>query len=186
MLLPWEYVPGFLGEDEAADLMRGLIEETPWEQHRIKLFGKEVDCPRLSAWYGDESAVYTYSGRTLEPLRWTMRLLKLRDNLEEQLGESYNSVLLNYYRDGQDSMGCHSDDEPELGTDPAIASISLGAVRDFVFKSKAEPSIKHMIALEHGSLLHMFGTCQVEWQHSLPKRKRVVGPRVNLTFRNIV
>jgi alkylated DNA repair dioxygenase AlkB len=152
------------------------------------MFGKEVPQPRLTAWYGDPAAQYTYSGLTWEPRPWTPTLLDLRRRLEAATDARFNSVLLNYYRDGRDSMGWHADNEPELGAAPAIASLSLGASRRFRLRpyrgGLTHPSFS--LDLPTGSLLLMRGPTQQHWQHELPKTARPVGPRLNLTFRWIV
>jgi alkylated DNA repair dioxygenase AlkB len=141
--------------------------------------------PRLSAWYGDAGAVYTYSGLRLEPLPWTPVLLEIKQATERLSGTRFNSVLLNLYRDGQDSMGWHSDDEPELGPEPVIASVSLGALRRFVFQHKKR-RWRIALDLEPGSVLLMAGATQHHWRHALPKTRRPVAPRINLTFRTIL
>ncbi|WP_448560944.1 alpha-ketoglutarate-dependent dioxygenase AlkB family protein [Trichothermofontia sp.] len=167
----------------------------PWRQESITIFGKRYRQPRLIAWYGDRGKTYTYSGLVLDPLPWTEHLLYLKKQVEVLAGSSFNSVLLNYYRDGQDSMGWHSDDEPELGTNPVIASLSLGASRRFCLRprhravtrsqSKQSRSDQPKVELEltHGSLLVMAGATQHHWQHAVPKTAKAIGPRVNLTFR---
>ena len=176
--------PAFLPTSEAGRLLAQLTEEVAWEQRSIRLFGQEVPQPRLTAWYGDPAARYTYSGLSWEPRPWTPALLNLRHRLEAATSARFNSVLLNHYRDGRDSMGWHSDDEPELGPAPAIASLSLGATRRFRLRPRA--GLAHPpfgLDLPHGSLLLMRGPTQQHWQHALPKTARPVGPRLNLTFR---
>lgn len=182
-----QHDPDFL-EPAAADLLLAvLLDEVAWTRPRVRLFGRTVDSPRLSAWYGDAGAVYTYSGLRNEPLPWTDALLGIRARLEDALGLTFNSVLANLYRDGADSMGWHADDEPELGPAPVIASVSLGASRRFVMRHRRKgrhPTFE--IVLAHGSLLVMRGDTQRHWRHALPKTRAAVGPRVNLTFRPIV
>jgi len=177
--------PRLLSESEAEAAFSGLVGEVPFRQETIRLFGKEILQPRLSAWYGDPEAVYTYSGLTLAPLPWSPRLSELRARVEAAAGQRFNSVLINYYRSGEDSMGMHADDEPELGKNPIIASLSLGAARTFVLrpqkKSMAPPS-KLELELESGSLLVMAGTTQHHYRHGVPKQPGR-GPRINLTFR---
>ena len=182
---PWTYIANALPDHAATKFLVSLMSDTPWQQHEIFIYGRHVKCPRLSAWYGDVDATYTYSGYHLQPLPWTSTLRELRALVELQAQTSFNSVLLNYYRDGNDSMGCHSDDEKELGAHPIIASLNLGAERDFVFKHKRDPTEQVKMPLAHASLLIMHAGCQEAWQHSLPKRKRIHEPRVNLTFRRI-
>ncbi|MDO7850785.1 alpha-ketoglutarate-dependent dioxygenase AlkB family protein [Hymenobacter convexus] len=179
--------PEFLPETEAAALLAQLTAEVAWEQRTIRLFGQEFPQPRLAAWYGDAEARYTYSGLAWEPHPWTAALRALRQRLETATGARFNSVLLNLYRDGRDSMGWHADDEPELGPAPAIASLSLGATRRFRLRPRAglvHPPLS--IDLPAGSLLLMRGATQQHWQHALPKTTRPLGPRLNLTFRWVV
>jgi len=159
-----------------------LRAETPWRQDSIVLFGKRHLQPRLTAWYGDAS--YTYSGLRLDPLPWTPLLAELRQAVEHACGRSFNSVLLNYYRNERDSMGMHSDDEPELGPEPAIASLSFGATRSFVLRHKRNKRTLKL-ALDDGSLLLMSGTLQSHWLHGIHKATRALGERINLTFRYI-
>jgi len=179
------YAPAWLARDEADRLLSLLRDELPWEVHRIRMFGRVVDSPRLSAWIGDADATYRYSGTRFVPHPWPPALLALRDRVGEACGTRFNSVLANLYRDGADRMGWHSDDEPELGSEPSIASLSLGAERTFRFRAKAgrEPVA---IELGHGSLLRMAGATQHLYKHELPARKHVEGRRINLTFRRIM
>jgi len=161
-------------------VLQQLIRETPWRADTIVVYGKRYLQPRLSAWYGE--AGYTYSGLTLRPAPLTPLLSQLRATVEELTGHRYNSVLLNYYRDGQDSMGMHSDDEPELGPAPAIASLSLGATRTFILRHKtSKRSVK--LDLTDGSLLLMAGALQTHWLHGINKTSKSTNPRLNLTFR---
>ena len=176
--------PDFLPVAEATALLAHLTVAAAWEQRTIRLFGQAFPQPRLTAWYGDAGARYTYSGLAWEPRPWLPVLARLRQRLEAATHARYNSVLLNLYRDGRDSMGWHADDEPELGPAPAIASLSLGAVRRFRLRPRA--GLAHAplgIDLPPGSLLLMRGPTQQRWQHALPKTARPVGPRLNLTFR---
>ena len=171
-------------ESESVDWMERLRKEIEWEQHRIKIFGQWVDCPRLSAWYGDLGAIYSYSGLSLTPKAWTPTLLEVHNQLAETIERPFNSVLLNLYRNGNDSMGWHSDDEWELGLNPVIASISLGDSRMMKFRHRSDPEVsKYALELSSGSLLIMAGTTQKFWQHEIPKTKKSVGERLNLTFR---
>lgn len=156
-----------------------------WEVHRIRLFGRELDSPRLSRWIGDPGTAYRYSGVRFEPAPWPRALMAVRKAVGAAAGEDFNSVLANLYRDGQDTMGWHSDDEPELGAQPIIASLSLGATRKFVLKARAAGGSKLELPLEHGSLLVMRGDTQKNYRHALPRSKRVRGERINLTFRRI-
>ena len=158
-----------------------------WKHEKIKLFGRWVLQPRLSAWYGDEATDYVYSGLKNTPKPWNEVLLKLKKQVEEISQAKFNSVLLNYYRDGQDSMGWHQDNEKELGINPTIASLSFGESREFQLRYKLDktlPTIK--CVLENGSLLMMSGLTQKFWQHQIPKTRKPVGERINLTFRKII
>lgn len=167
-------------------ILREIIEQTPWRSEVITLWGQQHPQPRLSAWFGDRQARYTYSGLSLDPLPWTALLGDIRHRLEALAEASFNSVLLNYYRDQRDSMGMHSDDEPELGRNPVIASLSLGEQRTFVLKHKSRKDLKPVnITLESGSLLLMKGATQHHWKHGINKLSRPCGPRVNLTFRQV-
>jgi alkylated DNA repair dioxygenase AlkB len=164
-----------------------LIEETPWKLEHVTLWGKTYPQPRLVAWYGDNAVTYTYSGVSLTALSWTPELLKLKERVEELCASPFNSVLLNYYRDHRDSMGFHADDEPELGLFPTIASVSIGEERQFVLKHKHHRDIDDIkLPLPSGSLLLMKGATQGNWKHGVPKESKPCGPRVNLTFRNIL
>lgn len=175
----------FCAADAALRWLERLHAEIPWERHRLRLFGREIDAPRLSCWIGDADAVYTYSGTRFEPHDWTPACAGLRDRLGPLCGERYNSVLCNLYRDGRDSMGWHSDDESELGPAPVIASLSFGATRRFRLRHRRDPARRLEIDLPSGSLLLMAGATQRHYRHDLPKTARVVGVRINLTFRNI-
>lgn len=177
---------GWLDVSASATLFEQCHAGIAWHTHRIRMFGKWVDSPRLSCWIGDPDARYRYSGTTLEPHLWPGALLPLRARLRQELGIDFNSVLANLYRDGRDAMGWHSDDEPELGPEPVIASISLGAARRFVLRRRDDPAVRCEFVLEPGSLLVMRGRSQRDWQHALPRTARPVGPRINLTFRQVV
>jgi alkylated DNA repair dioxygenase AlkB len=167
-------------------ILKQLIEQISWRSEVINLWGKEYQQPRLAAWYGDADARYTYSGLSLEPLPWTDLLSTLRGRVEALAESTFNSVLLNYYRDHRDSMGMHSDDEPELGRNPVIASLSLGEQRTFVLKHKSRKDLKPVhVELASGSLLLMKGATQHHWKHGINKLVRPCGPRLNLTFRRI-
>lgn len=176
--------PHFFSEDANRYLLE-LQEGIAWREEEIVMFGKRMKVPRLTAWYGDKGASYSYSGIKLEPLPWTPILVDIKARIEGRTSTQYNSVLLNFYRDGTDSMGWHSDDEPELGKNPSIASVSFGEVRKFHFRHKLKKIDTVKLELGHGSLLLMKGATQHHWQHQLPKSKRVMGPRINLTFREV-
>jgi alkylated DNA repair dioxygenase AlkB len=165
-----------------AEILARLLAETPWRADSVVVYGKRYLQPRLTAWYGEAS--YTYSGLTLQPLPLTPLLEQLRAAVEHVTGRRYNSVLLNYYRDGHDRMGMHSDDEPELGPQPVIASLSYGATRTFILRHKVSGrTVK--LDLTDGSLLLMGGRLQANWQHGINRTSKVVGPRLNLTFRYV-
>ncbi len=171
----------------ADDLLWELIEDTPWRHEAVTIYGKKFMQPRLIAWYGDPGEKYAYSGIALEPLRWTPTLSRIQAIVEHLSNQRFNSVLLNYYRDHHDSMGFHSDDEKELGPKPVIASFSLGATRRFVLKHRTRRELKAIrIELMSGSLLLMKGTTQKYWKHGINKQTQPCGPRVNLTFRQII
>jgi alkylated DNA repair dioxygenase AlkB len=170
-------------------LLRELIDHIPWQQQTIRIAGQARLQPRLTAWYGDPGTRYTYSGLTLDPAPWTPLLAKIRASVEAVSGYGFNSVLLNHYRDERDAMGMHSDDEPELGAQPVIASVSLGAVRTLVFQPRkgraAEGATAFRLPLASGSLLLMAGDTQRNWKHGVDRERIPCGPRVNLTFRRI-
>ncbi|CAM4462342.1 alpha-ketoglutarate-dependent dioxygenase AlkB [Stenotrophomonas lactitubi] len=177
------HLTGWLPAAEADALQEALAQEIPWETHRIRMFGNWVDSPRLSCWIGDPQARYRYSGAEFVPHPWPLVLGALRDRLQAQGVGRFNSVLLNRYRGGTDYMGWHSDDEPELGPAPLIASLSLGAARRFLLRRRDDPARKAEYLLGHGDLLLMAGQTQRHYQHALPKMARVQGERINLTFR---
>jgi alkylated DNA repair dioxygenase AlkB len=171
-------------ELEEKDLLARLIDETQWRADEITVFGKTHPQPRLVAWHGDPGASYTYSGIKNDPQPWTNRLLSIRNLVETVSGAQFNSVLLNYYRDQNDSMGLHADDEPELGDEPTIASVSLGEERKLYFRHKSRRDLKNFILpLPPSSLLLMKGQTQSNWKHGMRKLRRRCGPRLNLTFR---
>jgi alkylated DNA repair dioxygenase AlkB len=164
------------------EVFERLLHETPWREESVVVYGKRHLQPRLTAWYGDAS--YTYSGLRLEPLPWTALLLEIRAAVESACGQRFNSVLLNRYRNERDSMGMHSDDEPELGNDPVIASLSYGATRTFILRHKRDKRTVRL-PLEDGSLLLMSGQLQRNWLHGINKSTRPLGERLNLTFRYV-
>jgi Alkylated DNA repair protein len=179
--LDWQ--ADFLSPDEADRWYQCLLQRVAWQQLPIRMFGQVHLQPRLICWYGEAS--YTYSHLTLPVTAWPDWFLPLKQKVEQAVGARFNGVLLNYYRNGQDSMGWHSDDEPELGENPLIASLSLGATRRFSLKHKHEP-LKQTVQLTNGSLLVMGGRMQHHWLHALPKMARVHDGRINLTFRQIL
>ena len=177
------YLPGWLQPAEAEALRLALLEQVAWDVHRIRMFGRWVDSPRLSCWIGDPDAHYRYSGTDFVPHPWPAALRPLRERLQQACDARFNSVLANRYRDGRDGMGWHSDDEPELGAQPVIASLSLGATRRFLLRRRDERAQVFEFALGHGDLLVMAGETQRHYQHALPKTARPLGERINLTFR---
>jgi alkylated DNA repair dioxygenase AlkB len=180
------FYPALFDAAESAYFLDRLTQHIAWEQQNIKIFGKPVPVPRLVAWYGDARKSYSYSGVTMQPLDWTDDLVQIKQRAEAAAGTTFNSVLLNRYRDESDSMGWHSDDEHELGANPVIASVSFGAARSFQFKHKQHAELRQAITLTSGSLLLMRSTTQHYWKHRLPKSKQSYGPRLNLTFRTIL
>jgi alkylated DNA repair dioxygenase AlkB len=168
---------------EADRLFAALRAGIDWQQEEILIFGERRRVPRLVAWHGDPAATYTYSGTVHTPRPWSDELLLVRERLQSLTGHRYNSVLLNLYRDGRDGMGWHADDEPELGAQPAIASVSLGATRRFRLRHRRRTEARCGLDLVHGDLLLMSGGTQHAWQHALTKTARLVGERINLTYR---
>jgi alkylated DNA repair dioxygenase AlkB len=167
-------------------VMGQLIDEVPWRAEKIVVWGRTYLQPRLIAWYGDAGKNYNYSGIELIPLPWNKTLLDIKSRVEAVADTDFNSVLLNYYRDHRDSMGLHSDDEPELGERPILASLSLGEQRTFILKHKRDKTLKPVrLTLASGSLLVMKGDTQHYWKHGIDKETRPCVPRVNLTFRRI-
>ncbi len=179
------YLPQWVASDVAYQWLDELSQRTPWSQPQIRIYGRTHSVPRLVAWYGEPEARYRYSGLLHEPLPWTPLLHEIRQRVQRQVGQTLNGVLLNLYRDGEDAMGWHSDDEPELGQRPLVVSLNLGATRRFDFRRKGGSRIEHSIELEHGSLLVMSGPTQHYWQHQIARSRQVTEPRLNLTFRQI-
>jgi alkylated DNA repair dioxygenase AlkB len=180
------YYPKFIKDQDAQNLFDRLFKETEWREESIILFGKKYKQPRLTAWFGEEHMNYSYSGIKMIAVPFTTALLRLKSLIEDFTNEPFNSVLLNLYRNGNDSNGWHSDDEKELGKNPVIASLSLGAVRKFKMKHKCDTTIKYEISLDNGSLLLMKAETQHFWKHQIPKSKKVDQARINLTFRRII
>lgn len=177
--------PALLTSPDRDRLLAEIGETVIWQQEALRMYGKETPIPRLTAWYGDPGAHYTYSGIANDPAPWTSPIAEILDVVQRETDAEFNCVLLNLYRDGSDSVSWHSDDEREFGHEPVIASVSLGATRKFQFRRKADPKDRVEIELTHGSLLVMRGRTQQSWQHQIPKTARPVEPRVNLTFRKI-
>jgi alkylated DNA repair dioxygenase AlkB len=183
--------PQALAPAEADALFTALRARIDWQQEEILVFGRRQRVPRLVAWHGDPGASYVYSGTAHAPVPWGPELLALRRTVENLTGHPYDSVLLNLYRDGRDGMGWHADDEPELGVDPVIASVTLGTVRRFRLRHRRRRDDGAALAdttleLGHGSVLLMAGPTQHHYLHCVPKTARPVGERINLTFRRVV
>ena len=181
-----EYIPNFLTFRDSYDLFKIFKNSIQWKNDRFKIMGKNYKVKRKVAFYGDKDIFYKYSGSKKLAIPWTKSLTNIKNQIKKKNNYDFNSVLLNSYDNGDVYMGWHSDDEKELGTNPLIASISLGESRDFLFKHKYDNSLKKIkINLSNGSLLLMKGRTQHFWNHCLPKRRLIVNERINLTFRNI-
>jgi len=174
-----------LSEQEILQYFETLCTNIVWKQDKLIMFGKKIVTKRKVAWYGNRPYEYTYSNTTKKALPWTAALLKLKQLVEAKTSETYNSCLLNLYHNGTEGMSWHSDDEDMLVKNASIASLSIGVDRKFAFKHK-DLKEKVTLTLENGSLLEMKGTTQKYWQHALPKTKKVISPRINLTFRSII
>jgi len=181
------YRPQFFPKPTADRLLQELMEKIEWTQNKIRFYGKESLVPRLEAWYGDHGKSYAYSGIQMNPKPWTKELVEIKEAIEKEAGVPFNSVLINYYRDGKDRVAWHSDDEKELGQNPIIGSVSLGAERKFKLRHKKYKGngLKTEIMLQHGSFLLMKGPTQHHWMHEIPRTAKPIGPRINLTFRII-
>jgi alkylated DNA repair dioxygenase AlkB len=180
-----DYYGKIIIHEEANLYFKKLVQNIVWKNDEIIILGKHITTKRKTAWYGDDDYLYTYSNVTKRALSWTSELSDLKQLIEEITETKFNSCLLNLYHDGSEGMSWHSDDEGMLKRNGTIASLSLGAERKFSFKHKTTKQIISII-LEHGSLLVMKDETQVHWLHSLPKVKKIVMPRINLTFRNII
>jgi alkylated DNA repair dioxygenase AlkB len=180
------YWPQWLSQPEQDRLWRAF-EQLAWEQSIIKMMGRQIPVPRLNTWYGDSDEGYGYSGIRLKINPWTKELLEVRDRVKEHTDRPFNSVLANWYRNGQESVDWHADDEPELGKSPIIATVSLGGPRKFVLKHRSNKTIEPIeFNLAPGSLLLMQGATQTHWVHKIPKTRRPVEPRISLTYRNVI
>jgi alkylated DNA repair dioxygenase AlkB len=162
-----------------------LLNKLDLKQESIRLFGKVVLQPRLSRFYADEGVSYVYSNQEFRGEEWTDELAELNQTIQKETDESFNSALVNYYRDGNDSMGLHADNEPELGKNPMIASMNFGASRKMVFRRNGIKE-KFEVILNNGDLLLMSGSLQHYWKHEIPKQRKVGVPRLNITFRKII
>lgn len=180
------YYPDFIDSTLAAQYYKTLYQDVPWKQDTIKVFGKTYLQPRLTALYGNNNQPYTYSNITMHPLPFSLALSEIKNKVEHIAQTTFTSCLCNLYRDGNDSNGWHADDETSLGKNPIIASVSLGATRSFKFRNKKDHSASIKIDLAAGSLLLMAGATQHNWQHQLPKTRKIIAPRINLTFRIIL
>lgn len=178
------YFPNFFSKSESDGFLKKMIEDIEWKQESMNMYGKEVQFPRLTAWYGDNDKPYSFSGITLQPKKWNEDLLQIKSKIQPIAEVVFNSVLLNLYRSGRDSISWHTDEEKELGPNPVIASVNFGATRKFQLKHMNTKE-KLEIELSHGSLLIMQGELQHFWQHQVPKTSLELKERVNLTFRVI-
>ena len=179
------YYPNFFNNNEADDFFNKLLKNIYWQQDNITIFGKTFEQPRLTAFYATNNNSYTYSNIKMTPLPFEGELLTIKNIIEAALKTKFTSCLANLYRSGKDSNGWHADDEKELGKNPVIASICFGTERIFHLKHKKDKSLKAKLVLKHGSLLLMKGKTQHNWLHQIPKTKKVIGKRINLTFRII-
>jgi alkylated DNA repair dioxygenase AlkB len=188
-LLPYDgeviVYPEFFSKEESDHYMQALLNSIEWQQDKMKIYGKEVNLPRLTAWYGDHYDDYSYSGINMKSKPWTQELISIKNRIEEFTGIKFTSVLLNYYRNGNDSVSWHRDNEKVLRVNPVIASVSFGATRTFKFRHVNDYSVIRSVELEHGTFLLMKGETQHNWQHQVPKTKKVMKPRISLTFRII-
>jgi len=180
------YTPQVFTETESTHYLQKFIATIPWEQRTVVMYGKPVVTPRLTAWFGDTGKNYAYTGTRFQPHPWTPELLAIKERIAPLARVSFNSVLLNYYRDGNDSVAWHSDNETELGKQPLIASVSFGQVRRFDIRHKKDHDRKYAVRLENGSLLLMKGDLQQHWEHRIAKSTTPLKARINLTFRIII
>lgn len=180
------YIPDFFSKDIADNYFKFLKNETDWQEDDITVFGKTYKQPRLTALFGESNQPYSYSNITMHPQPFTKELQTIKSQIEKISEESFNTVLLNLYRNGNDSNGWHADNEKELGQNPVIASVTFGEERPFHFKHRELKDQRHKIILHHGSLLIMKGAMQHHWLHQIAKTKRQIGERINLTFRKLV
>ena len=177
--------PTFYTAKDASNLFQTILKETPWQQDQITVYGKTYNQPRLTAFYSNTKNALEYSNIKMDPHPFSDCLTSIKNKIEKEVNTEFNSCLLNLYRDGNDSNGWHADNEKQLGINPVIASLSLGAERFFHLKHKTKPHLKHKLILKHGSLLVMKEETQHFWLHQIPKTKKQIGKRINLTFRYI-
>ena len=178
------YLQHFFSKSDSDNFFKKLRENVIWKQESMNMYGKKINFPRLTAWYGDNDKPYSFSGITLQPIPWNTEILEIKKYIEPEAKVIFNSVLLNLYRNGNDSISWHTDAEPELGKNPVIASVNFGATRKFQLKH-IKTGERREIELEHGSLLIMQGELQHYWQHQVPKTNKIIGERINLTVRVI-
>ena len=178
------YIPNYFDSELSKAYFKNFLDDIQWRQEEMKIYGRLIKFPRLTSWYGDSNKPYTFSGITLNPNEWTNHLLEIKNKIELQFELSFNSVLLNIYRNGSDSISWHTDAEKELGQNPVIASVNFRATRNFQLRHR-DTKERIDINLENGSLLIMRGELQHYWQHQIPKTKKDIGQRINLTFRYI-
>lgn len=179
------YYPKCFDHEAANSYFEALLHKIPWQQDTITIFGKQYQQPRLTALFANNNTPYSYSNITMYPLAFNAVLETIKTKVETKTQQHFTSCLCNLYRDGSDSNGWHADNEKELGKNPVIASVSFGAERLFKLKHRHDPSLKHRLTLQHGSLLLMKGSTQHYWLHQIPKTKKPIGKRINLTFRII-
>lgn len=182
----FEFYPNFFNKEEADLLWDKLMNETPWEQDDITIFGKKIAQPRLTCLFGNEGKPYSYSGLTMQPQLWNPTLIYIKDKVEQIVQQNFTTVLANLYRNEKDSNGWHADNEKELGRNPIIASVSFGEARKFQLKHNTNPKAKMNLNLQHGSLLLMKEGSQIHYKHQIPKATQAKNPRINLTFRTIL
>lgn len=178
------YVPNFIDKTKSDFYLNSLLQNIEWNQEKIHMYGRFINLPRLTAWYGNNDKSYSFSGITLNPKPWTSDLIEIKRKIETECNVVFNTVLLNLYRNGKDSISWHADSEKELGRNPIIASVNFGTTRLFQLRHR-ESKDRIDIELKHGSLLIMQGELQHYWQHQVPKTKRDISERINLTFRLI-
>ncbi len=182
----FEFYPNFFNKEEADVLWDKLLNETPWQQDDITIFGKKIAQPRLTCLFGNEGNPYSYSGLTMQPHAWNPTLMFIKDKVEQVANHNFTTVLANLYRNEKDSNGWHADNEKELGRNPIIASVSFGEVRKFQLKHITNSEVKMNLNLNHGSLLLMKEGSQIHYKHQIPKATQPKNPRINLTFRTIL
>lgn len=180
------YIPKLFSKEKSDEYFSRLMTDIQWKQEPIKIFGREILQPRLTAWYGDVNKPYTYSGLIMEANEWIPVLEDLKSAADQYSGSTSTSALLNLYRNGNDGLGWHRDNEKVLGPTPVIASLSLGEERLFQLRNYADKKQVITLELEHGSLMIMKGSTQRNWEHRIPKTKKLKGPRINITFRTVL